>query len=855
MGDEFRHTLSHPRSTNLDFQANPFTVASYSNHQPSHPRKRVCRSPGVAAEMLPPSGIDVHRKIDPDASLVLIGIRGSGKRSLGFVAATALKRRFITEDHYFKEVTGLSRHEYLKRYGSQEFQQRDIEVLKMMLDNHRSRCVIECGLGSLTRPIQEHLRRYCTTNPVVYVARDMNRIQKLLGLDDQATKLLGEGDPLHRTCSNFEYYNTEDCSSSASQLDEETLDRRSVGYSFKLKEAKEDFTRFVRFVTGTDVGHSNYDSPFVLLETPPELRSYTYAIFVRFSDLIDNRVKLSELESGGDAIELCVDRWSPEMAMTLSKQVSVLGRNTHAPIILSVDTSSLGITSGDSARKQGRMAYSQIVEHGLRLAVDYLVIDLDQDHALINDTIRSRGLTKIIGQRIFGQSSAVTWDDEECLSAYLHAAGLGCQLVRILRVATTREDNAAVSKFTNKIESLPGAHPPIIAFNIGSLGRTSQVFNSILTSVSHPAIERHYATERDAQIMARDAVQALFQSYVLDPLKFYILGGNVAYSLSPAMYNAAFHHCGMNHSYTIPEEPTLAALDHLGRDPNFGGASVVQPWRVQVFQKLAAKSRHAEAIGAINTIMPLRGQPDGTMFPLQEQASRRHLAGPVLGWYGENTDWVGIMSCINRNLSPRNAIRPLKTTGLVIGAGGMARAAIYAMLRLGCRKIYIYNRTLSRAEIVARHFNSWATSQVGSAEVVNVLRSLEDEWPTGASPPCMVASCVPADPDRDEPPANFEMPIQWLGSPTGGVILEFAYKPLDTPLLRQMRRFRSETGRQWVLVDGLDNVAEQAIAQFEILTGRKAPRRLMTMEALRSYVGESGPFDEKTIRTRLNVHE
>jgi hypothetical protein len=81
---------------------------------------------------------------------------------------------------------------------------------------------------------------------------------------------------------------------------------------------------------------------------------------------------------------------------------------------------------------------------------------------------------------------------------------------------------------------------------------------------------------------------------------------------------------------------------------------------------------------------------------------------------------------------------------------------------------------------------------------------------------------------------------------------QFAYKPLDTPLLRQMRRFRSETGHPWVLVDGLDNVAEQAIAQFEILTGRKAPRRLMTLEALRNYVGETGPFDERTIGARLD---
>src|SRR5699024_9736110 len=141
------------------------------------------------------------------------------------------------------------------------------------------------------------------------------------------------------------------------------------------------------------------------------------------------------------------------------------------------------------------------------------------------------------------------------------------------------------------------------------------------TSVTHPAIKRTTSNERDPQITSRDAVQALYQSYILDPLQFCILGAHVGYSLSPAMHNAAFRHCGMNHTYRIPESPSLAVLERLGRDPNFGGSSVVQPWREQVYQKLASKSRHAEAIGAINTVMPLRGRADGTMFPLQEQAS------------------------------------------------------------------------------------------------------------------------------------------------------------------------------------------------------------------------------------------
>ncbi|KAJ5549711.1 Shikimate kinase [Penicillium sp. DV-2018c] len=787
------------------------------------------------------------RTFAPDASLVLVGIRGCGKRSLGFVAATALKRRFVTEDHYFREITGVTRQEYLKRNGSQEFQRRDIEVLKMMLENHRTGCVMECGLASLTRPVQDHLRRYAQTNPVVHLLRDIDSIQQLLGLEDQAMRLFREGDPMHRTCSNFEFYNLEDRTRAS---DDGSPDRRSTEYSFKLQEVKEDFTRFVQFITGLEVDYSNYDSPFVLLETPPELRSFTHAILVRSSDLMADNVVLAELESGGDAIELRVDRWSSDMAATVSKQVSVLRRNARTPVILSVDSSDSGADPNRSITSSSRV-YFDILEHGLRLGVEYLVVDMTQDRSRLAGIIEGRGNTKIIAQQAFEPSSPIAWDSEDCITVYQEAEKLGCQLVRLLRVATKREENAAVMEFSNKIRSMPGNHPPLIAYNVGALGRTSQVFNTTLAAVTHPAITTSTENKHDPQITSRDAVRALFQSYMLDPLKFYIIGENVAYSLSPAMHNAAFQHCGMGHTYSIPDLPSLAVLDRLGRDPHFGGSSVVQPWRVEVYQKLASKSRHAEAIGAINTIMPLRGDAEGRMYSLQEQASRRNQAGRVLGWYGENTDWVGIMTCIRRHLSPRNAISA-KTTGLVIGAGGMARAAIYAMLRLGCRRIFIYNRTRTRAEEVARHFNSWASSQVDSVEVVRVLGSLQDDWPADAAQPSLVASCVPADPDRDEPPANFEMPVQWLGSPTGGVILELAYKPLDTPLLRQMRRVRSQTGRPWVLSDGLENVTEQGIAQFELMTARKAPRRLMAYEVLRNYVGENGRFDEKTIQARLD---
>jgi len=94
------------------------------------------------------------------------------------------------------------------------------------------------------------------------------------------------------------------------------------------------------------------------------------------------------------------------------------------------------------------------------------------------------------------------------------------------------------------------------------------------------------------------------------------------------------------------------------------------------------------------------------------------------------------------------------------------------MIQLGCRKIFVYNRTTEHAENVARHFNSWASGLSSDGEIVRVLKSTANDWPMGYRQPTMIVSCVPARGVRGRKPANFEMPIQWLRSPTGGVVVE-----------------------------------------------------------------------------------
>lgn len=71
---------------------------------------------------------------------------------------------------------------------------------------------------------------------------------------------------------------------------------------------------------------------------------------------------------------------------------------------------------------------------------------------------------------------------------------------------------------------------------------------------------------------------------------------------------------------------------------------------------------------------------------------------------------------------------------------------------------------------------------------------------------------------------------------------QLAYEPLITPLVKQVRRLREEGNRAWVIVDGLEVVGEMAMEAFELMTGRKAPKRLMTQVCNATWEKQFAPF-------------
>jgi shikimate 5-dehydrogenase len=303
--------------------------------------------------------------------------------------------------------------------------------------------------------------------------------------------------------------------------------------------------------------------------------------------------------------------------------------------------------------------------------------------------------------------------------------------------------------------------------------------NIVLTSVTHPALRSSKASDYMALLTMQEASKMTYDLGMQDPLKFYIFGASVLYSLSPAMHNAAYEACGMPHDFAIRQSSNIQELESIITDPSFGGAAITLPFKIEVIKSLKSLSAEAQAIGAVNTILPIRGATIATSSTRIQQSQ----AGTIASWHGDNTDWIGISTCVKRHLSPANMIRPW-SSALVLGAGGMARAAIYALIRLDVPNIFIYNRTVAHAEILASHFNDFAAryraiivspNQRNIKHRIRVLKSTEDHWPRDCEQPTIVVSCVPAHSVGGAPAANLTMPISWLQSVNGGVIVEVCY--------------------------------------------------------------------------------
>ena len=279
-----------------------------------------------------------------------------------------------------------------------------------------------------------------------------------------------------------------------------------------------------------------------------------------------------------------------------------------------------------------------------------------------------------------------------------------------------------------------------------------------------------------------------------------IFGYPLAHSISPAFQQAAFDHCSLPVRYdawpTPPEELESAVRKLRGEE--FVGANVTVPHKEAVMPLLDGVDPWAELIGAVNTIV-------------NEQ--RRLM--------GYNTDADGFI----RALSEHAGIDPQRQRVLLLGAGGSARAAAFALARGGVASIAIANRTISRAESLAHDVRKLS----GDVTVVPVNGGPLESVSAQAD---LIVNCTSLGMLHGE--AEGRTPIDGRLIPPGALVYDLVYNPPETPLLREARGAGART------LGGLPMLVYQGAASFERWTGREAPVEVMFRAAERALEALSG---------------
>ncbi|PCH42024.1 arom polypeptide [Wolfiporia cocos MD-104 SS10] len=740
---------------------------------------------------------------DSGASVVVIGMRGSGKTLIGELAASALNWRFIDADAVFEEKHRIGVREFVQHNDWPAFRSAETEILRELLTHRSHGHVISLGGGIVeTSAARDLLEKYAKQGPVVHIVREIDEIMRYLG-EETARPAYGEPildvfkrrEPWYAECCNHEFINyTGSLSSSPDTVLSNGAVPISLAASPSSAGVREEIERFFRHVTG--------QRPNVAPTAEGGQR--TYFLSLTYPDVTPALPYLEQLTAGVDAIELRVDLlrspkdfgivgpYIPPVAY-VKAQIAALRQKTTLPIVFTARTVSQGGQFPDDAETEA----FELFHSALRMGVEYIDVEISWSEEHLQNLIDRKGHSQIIASW-HDWSGNMLWSSATVEEKYKIASSYG-DIVKIVGKANTIEDNFALRRFAQRMQASDIAKP-MIGINMGVEGQLSRILNSTLSPVSHPLLP---AKAAPGQLSFAEIQTALYLIGQNPARKFYLFGNPIAHSMSPTLHNTAFQLLGMPHKYDLLETESVGEEIKLAlASPDFGGASVTIPFKLDVIPLLDSLSSEAEAIGAVNTIIPRR-KADGS-----------------LQLHGDNTDWIGILQCI-RSALPAAEFRV--DAGLVIGAGGTSRAAIYALHKLGAKSIYLYNRTKSSAQALVNAFPDI------KIQILDVLGT----WPEGGSSPSVIISTVPASATTTDPAVQnaLFLPSSIFALNIQGVLVDMAYKPAETPLLA----LASEVAQNWKQVTGLEVLLEQGFRQFYLWTGRRCPKRVVNERVWSAY--------------------
>lgn len=251
-----------------------------------------------------------------------------------------------------------------------------------------------------------------------------------------------------------------------------------------------------------------------------------------------------------------------------------------------------------------------------------------------------------------------------------------------------------------------------------------------------------------------------------------VIGDPISHSKSPLIHRFWLEKLGIAADYRatqVTPGDLPAFIAQRRADPNWRGCNVTIPHKVAMLDLVDDPGGVRDSIGAMNTVV--RGEGGGL--------------------FGTNTDAAGFYG----------PIADLDLAGqpvAIVGAGGAARAVLFALSRLNVGKVTILNRSPLKAAALLGRFGLKGEALPLSARLpeAKLLVNTSALGMTG------------------QPPLDLDL----LPLPPEAVVYDIVYAPLHTALLDAAEARGLET------IDGLEMLVGQAAAAFELFFGEPAPR-------------------------------
>ncbi len=264
-----------------------------------------------------------------------------------------------------------------------------------------------------------------------------------------------------------------------------------------------------------------------------------------------------------------------------------------------------------------------------------------------------------------------------------------------------------------------------------------------------------------------------------------VVGRPIVHSLSPRVHSMACKRAGFDAVYLAFEPDDFDTFLDLADDPVYRGFSITAPFKQSACARADSTEVDARVISAVNTLV---------------------RAGE--GWRGINTDTGAIQATLESALP---LLSRRATHALVLGAGGAAKAAVQALMRMGLDVCVAARRSEASATLAqAAGCTSVAWAQIPTSPCDVLVHCT----PVGTQP-VGTDSMGAAGSDGTVAP----IPADWIRP--GSLVLDAVYRPVRTQLLLDAAAQGAHA------IPGAEWFHRQAVAQFEAFTGLQPDEELM----------------------------